>query len=145
MRWNYFVEKCNLTIQESCKKYQYLAMGLMSEVGEVAGKYKKHIRGDGDGSWVSLREKVKLEIGDVLWYIAMLDMYCVYKKEKHIGSPLLSNKVSHLGADPFVSIIQLNQVVSDVVSSGVDSVTTSSIWTLTLGAERVAASFGLSL
>ena len=43
----------------------YLALGLVSEAGEVAGKGKKKIR---DGT----SHDVASEIGDVLWYCAML-------------------------------------------------------------------------
>ena len=43
----------------------YLVLGLTSEAGEVAGKAKKLIR---DGTESDLAS----EIGDVLWYCAML-------------------------------------------------------------------------
>ena len=43
----------------------YLSLGLVSEAGEVAGKVKKLIR---DGT----QSDVASEIGDVLWYCAML-------------------------------------------------------------------------
>ena len=45
----------------------YLALGLVSEAGEVAGKVKKIIR-DGKGN----TEAIAYEIGDVLWYCAVL-------------------------------------------------------------------------
>lgn len=45
----------------------YLALGLGSEAGEVAGKIKKQIR---DGH-IDARELIK-EIGDVYWYLARL-------------------------------------------------------------------------
>ena len=45
----------------------YPALGLVNEAGEVAGKVKKRIRGDG----VPL-EEIGKEIGDVLWYCAVL-------------------------------------------------------------------------
>lgn len=48
----------------------YPALGLSSEAGEVAGKVKKYMR-DG-GSFMFLRDQVKDELGDVLWYIATL-------------------------------------------------------------------------
>lgn len=47
---------------------EYLALGLASEAGEVAGIIKKHIR---DGGEISVA-KVIDEIGDVLWYISEL-------------------------------------------------------------------------
>jgi NTP pyrophosphatase (non-canonical NTP hydrolase) len=49
------------------KEEEYLMVGLANEVGELLGKYKKEIRGDGE----KLEEK-KDELGDVCWYIARL-------------------------------------------------------------------------
>ena len=49
------------------KALEYLALGLTSEAGEVAGKVKKIIR-DGKGN----KEAIAYEIGDVLWYCAVL-------------------------------------------------------------------------
>ena len=46
---------------------EYLALGLASEAGEVAGKIKKLIR-DGEADL----EDIISEIGDVLWYCANL-------------------------------------------------------------------------
>ena len=45
----------------------YLALGLTGEAGEVANKIKKQIR---DGA--NNRDAVIEELGDVLWYVAML-------------------------------------------------------------------------
>ena len=60
---------------------EYLALGMTSEAGEVAGKVKKLIR---DGEDVEGFEMKKLaiasEIGDVLWYCAMM--------AKEVGVPL---------------------------------------------------------
>lgn len=46
----------------------YPILGLASEAGEVAGKYKKFLR-DGTG-WDALQADMKKELGDVLWYLA---------------------------------------------------------------------------
>jgi NTP pyrophosphatase (non-canonical NTP hydrolase) len=50
----------------------YTALGLAGEAGEVAELIKKMIRDD--GSWLSWERKEKLrgELGDVLWYLAQL-------------------------------------------------------------------------
>lgn len=46
----------------------YPTMGLASEAGEVAGKVKKYIR---DGGEFPV-DDLKKELGDVLWYVAVL-------------------------------------------------------------------------
>ena len=48
----------------------YCLTGLLSEAGEVAGKMKKYLRGD--YGYEAMQDGVISELGDVLWYIAML-------------------------------------------------------------------------
>jgi NTP pyrophosphatase (non-canonical NTP hydrolase) len=50
------------------KPQEYLMLGLMSEVGEMASKMKKEIR---DGTEFTTEDFVK-ELGDILWYVAQL-------------------------------------------------------------------------
>jgi len=61
-----YQEKCKTTaIYPKKDAIAYLSLGLVSEAGEVAGKVKKQIR---DGT----QSNIASEIGDVLWYCAML-------------------------------------------------------------------------
>ena len=55
-------------------KIIYAALGLGNEAGEVMGKIKKWLRGDdGEGEMSAERkEALKGELGDVLWYLAVL-------------------------------------------------------------------------
>ena len=49
------------------------AMGLASLAGEVANEYERHLREDAAGFFHPLDEdKVKVELGDVLWNVARL-------------------------------------------------------------------------
>ena len=50
------------------KEREYLVAGLAGEVGELASIFAKHWRGDGDLN----HDHAKAELGDVLWFVAML-------------------------------------------------------------------------
>ena len=50
------------------KAYRYLIAGLAGEVGEVSSIFAKHWRGDGDLN----HDHAEAELGDVLWFVAML-------------------------------------------------------------------------
>ena len=63
---NEYQEKCKTTaIYPKKDAIAYLSLGLVSEAAVVVVKVKKHIR---DGT----ESNVASEIGDVLWYCAML-------------------------------------------------------------------------
>jgi len=51
---------------------EYLVLGLTSEAGEVAGKYKKIIRDNGGEFTEEHKEALLDELGDVLWYCSEL-------------------------------------------------------------------------
>src|SRR6267142_35778 len=50
----------------------YTIIGLASEVGEIAGKYKKCIRDDGSILTEERKEQLIDELGDVFWYAARI-------------------------------------------------------------------------
>ena len=50
----------------------YPALGLVNEAGEVAGKIKKIFRDKGGEINEETRSALKAELGDVLWYVALV-------------------------------------------------------------------------
>lgn len=76
MQFNeYQKEALNTAIYPEKYKITYPALGLGNEAGEVLGKIKKWLRGD-DGENGEMggerKEALKGELGDVLWYLAVL-------------------------------------------------------------------------
>ena len=51
---------------------EYLALGLTSEAGEVAGKVKKVIRDHSGVIDDNAGHAIAQELGDVLWYVAQI-------------------------------------------------------------------------
>lgn len=56
-----------------------LGLGLTGESGEVAEKLKKAIRDEGGTISPERREALKMEIGDVLWYLSQLSRALDFK------------------------------------------------------------------
>ena len=50
---------------------EYLMIGLANEVGEVLGKFKKHLRGD-KMVVQDVNDALVAELGDVMWYFARI-------------------------------------------------------------------------
>lgn len=70
LTWGEYVEWTDTTaIYPADRAAEYCALGLLSELGEVAGKLKKRIR-DGEAS-VPV-EAILAELGDACWYLARL-------------------------------------------------------------------------
>jgi len=72
MEMNTYQTKAKETaVFPKCTALAYLSLGLAGEAGEVANKVKKILRQD-DLEEVQVREAIAAELGDVLWYLAML-------------------------------------------------------------------------
>jgi NTP pyrophosphatase (non-canonical NTP hydrolase) len=64
---------CETAIFPKQKAMEYLALGLTGEAGEIANKVKKFIRdGAVKDEYLEKRIQIGYEIGDVLWYCAVL-------------------------------------------------------------------------
>lgn len=57
----------SVAIYPGTRAIEYLALGLTSEAGEVAGKVKKYVR---DLAWN--KDAVIAELGDVFWYLVRM-------------------------------------------------------------------------
>lgn len=76
MNLNEYQEKAITTaVYPKHQALAYLALGLAGEAAEVSNKVKKIIRGDYDNDPMAAEEAldaIALELGDVLWYVAVL-------------------------------------------------------------------------
>lgn len=59
-------------LYEGFQGAMYLAVAINEEAGEIAGEIKKAYRDDGTHLTVERQQKLKLEMGDVLWYLQAL-------------------------------------------------------------------------
>lgn len=67
-------QKAALTTAIYPEEYRiiYPALGLAGEAGEVADKVKKVIRDNGGEFTADRRHDIAMELGDVLWYVAVM-------------------------------------------------------------------------
>ena len=82
-------------------KVIYPALGLCGEAGEVAEKIKKTIRGD--SSLVDVTGTLADELGDVLWYLAIL--------ADDLGLPL--EDIAHWNVDKLQRRMKSNKIKGD--------------------------------
>ena len=69
----YQEKACETAIFPKRQAMEYLTLGLTGESGEIANKVKKFIRdGATKDEYLAKRIEIGYEIGDVLWYCAVL-------------------------------------------------------------------------
>ena len=69
----YQEKACETAIFPKSQAMEYLTLGLTGEAGEIANKVKKFIRdGAVKDEYLAKRIEIGYEIGDVLWYCAVL-------------------------------------------------------------------------
>ena len=69
----YQEKACETAIFPKKQAMEYLTLGLTGESGEIANKVKKFIRdGAAKDEYLAKRIEIGYEIGDVLWYCAVL-------------------------------------------------------------------------
>ena len=73
MRLNEYQDEAIKTCLHSAYNINYLIAGLAAEVGELAGKYAKYLRDD--TSLDELDNDLDKELGDILWFVAVLSHY----------------------------------------------------------------------
>ena len=69
----YQIRAAETAIFPKAKALEYITLGLTGEAGEMANKVKKLIRDGADvEGYHDKRNQIGAELGDVLWYCAML-------------------------------------------------------------------------
>jgi NTP pyrophosphatase (non-canonical NTP hydrolase) len=76
------------TALETAYKPEYLFPGLAAEAGEVCGKFAKYVRDvnplakpANTETYAKFREDLGYELGDVLWFVAVLADFYQFKLE----------------------------------------------------------------
>ena len=85
----YQIGACDTAIFPKEKALEYLTLGLTGEAGEIANKVKKFIRdGASKEEYIAKRVEIGYEIGDGMWYCAVLaeelDMNLGHIMEKNL-------------------------------------------------------------
>ena len=98
LTWKTYQEGALYTL--ICEERDYLFLGLLSEVGELAGVYKKKIRDNTDET--TFNQKRLGECGDILYYVAVIaqdlgiDLGQVFAKKKKSYEPIVDEYVELL-------------------------------------------------
>jgi len=72
MEFNEYQDRAETYALSTAKGLMYLIPGLAAESGEVAGKWAKYLRDAHFRDNSILKEDMKKELGDCLWFIAMI-------------------------------------------------------------------------
>lgn len=147
VRWSEFIEECDKTILDECKDAHYLTLGLKSELGEIAGKMKKFIRNDMSES--DFIDAIKLEIGDCLWYGAMIYKYMVLPNLVHdlLGDTAISTFITVADIVEFPSTQHhlIDEIYHRICSDNASVVTVGKLFFVISHLTLLANSFGFSL
>lgn len=82
---DYQHEAAKTGIYDHGKAMEYLALGLASEAGEVAGKIKKIIRDKERVMTDQDKIDISLELGDVLWYVSEMARVVAQTELENVG------------------------------------------------------------
>ena len=84
----YQEKACETAIFPKRQAMEYLTLGLTGESGEIANKVKKFIRdGAAKDEYLAKRIEIAYEIGDVMWYCAVL----AHELEMNLGHIMEKN------------------------------------------------------
>lgn len=78
---NAYQENAKVTAVFKTDGLTYCALGLTGEAGEYADKVKKTLRGDTSRDEPEVKKALALELGDVLWYLAISALQLGYTLE----------------------------------------------------------------
>ena len=80
-----FVDQLSLGLPEGDNYVAYLGLGL-GEAGEIQNLLKKAIRGDYKIDDLDYENKIKEELGDLLWYVTALAIHFGFNLQEIIGA-----------------------------------------------------------